>query len=365
MGIRHQSTQYLRDLVHRINVVHIIAAIGIINLAAIVLDNLELWYYFYELVTQIEWMIAICIIHYFYKKYPHKNFITSALLSGFFGYSIINIISSARQTFLYFKYYDQGTLYAEEIAGKEITYYLAYTIIGVTISLIIYARLLSQINKTKQKMSNWIKGGSLAIVVLILIFFPYNCKDEETTDTKVTVTEREVEIPEVKGGFESPKTFEENPGQVDTIKITEKVFITVPNKVDRELLAKYTSATDSIEKLHLYVKSIQEKSYTTDYSDENLTLTVDTKVRGELLEQTPKYKIHRQKITVRDTLRETTITKLKKDNFGTIIGGGMMKSLNNEKDAFEISAGVRVGKVTILGSGNTNSQVGLKALIEL
>lgn len=201
-------------------------------------------------------------------------------------------------------------------------------------------------------------------MIVILSLIPWKC-EKKTTDVKTTVKDVKIKIPEVQGGFESPKNFDQKPAIGDTVYITKTEYIRTQNPVDKKAIEDYKKAKDSLERLKMFIKSQEKKTFTTDYSDSNIELTVDTEVKGELLSQTPKYKIKSKEVTVQEKTIEKTITVEKKDMSGLIIGGGVGRNFDTRKDFYEGNAGVRFGKVTALVGYNTNNEGTVKLLIEL
>lgn len=79
----------------------------------------------------------------------------------------------------------------------------------------------------------------------------------------------------------------------DTIfkdSLVEKV-VRVENPVNKELLAKYNSAKDSLSKLQLYKSAITERTYFETYLDNNQTIQVKSEVIGTLKRQQLTYDI--------------------------------------------------------------------------
>lgn len=194
---------------------------------------------------------------------------------------------------------------------------------------------------------------------------PWNCDGKKTTDIKTTVKDVKVVIPEVQGGFESPKNFDQQPSVGDTVYITKTEYIRTQNPVDKKTVEEYKNTKDSLERLKMFIKSQEKKSFITDYSDSNIELTVETEVKGELLSQKPKYKIKQREVVVQEKTIEKTITIEKKDPSGLLIGGGFGQNLDTRKNFYEANVGGRIGKFNIIAGYNTNKEVSAKILIEL
>lgn len=233
--------------------------------------------------------------------------------------------------------------------------------------ILAYQNLVQNVKRMLFLQKYWKYILGIVVILVVLSLVPFNCSGKTTRETKTTYKDSTIVIPEMKGQFESPKSFEENPGTPDTIYITKNVYIKTDNPVDKKLIEEYKKAArkDSTEGLKKYAEAIQERSYTTDFSDDKIELSVDTKVRGELLSQTPKYKIKEQSIRTQIKTVETTITKEVKDPFGVLVGAGVQQNLSDKKTAVSVDAGIRINKVNILGTLNTNKEAGLKILIEL
>lgn len=207
-------------------------------------------------------------------------------------------------------------------------------------------------------IQNW-KYIIMAVLVII-IFSLIQCQGE--TKTEVTYKDKVVKIPEIIGTLK-PNSILELPSEgTDSIVYRDrKIYSTHP--LDKVWAERVKNAKDSIQTLSLLIEAIQVKEQTTDFSNKNLELKVWTKTRGELKNIEVDFKILEKEIVIQE--KTITNTVYKKDNFGTIIGGGYNHSLDaNVNSNFEVNAGIRLGKVTILGSANTQKQVGGKLLLE-
>lgn len=209
-------------------------------------------------------------------------------------------------------------------------------------------------------MKYW-KELTIGVLIFIIIMLLQDCKGEE----KVIITEKDkiVKIDEVVGDL-VPKGTKELPSTgTDSIVYKDRVIYST-HPLDKEWAEKVKKAKDSIAKLNLLVEAIQIKEQNTDFSNKDLELKVWTQTRGELKDIKVNYKIPERDVIV----KERTIEKFTevKDNFGTLLGGGYNHSLDaNTNSSFEVNAGIRIKKLIILGTANTEKQVGGKILIEL
>jgi hypothetical protein len=206
----------------------------------------------------------------------------------------------------------------------------------------------------KTLVSYW---RELTIVILIGILLVVSQKNK--IQTKIDTKEIVVKIPEVNGVFKTPVTQKELLSkEKDTVLYKDKVLI-VESKINKDAVKRYLEAED---KLAAFTEEVRQRDYITDYSDENLDLSVTTSIQGKLISQIPKYKVKEKEIK----LTETTITNTieKKDNFGIILGAGFIQNNLTNTPNYELVTGVRIKKVTILGSVNTQKNTGLKILFE-
>lgn len=63
------------------------------------------------------------------------------------------------------------------------------------------------------------------------------------------------------------------------------------NKVNKELLSKYTKLKDSIKKVEMYKEAITERKYKEVVKDEQLNISIESDVLGTLTNQRVKYKL--------------------------------------------------------------------------
>lgn len=163
---------------------------------------------------------------------------------------------------------------------------------------------------------NWITTFSdrklfkiLPWLLIVLLLWFNGCKSEKQVAQSITV-------PEVKGTFEAVKPTPITP-EKKTVYVTrwkEKEVVTV-NPIDTVLSNNYLKATDSIKRLQMYVDAIQLHDYETKFDNNDLTLIVKSKVRGDLLEIKPDYTIKERKVEVQ--CKEVTFRLLAGAEVGT------------------------------------------------
>lgn len=212
--------------------------------------------------------------------------------------------------------------------------------------------------KIEAKFLPWIIIGILVIILLL----PKACGDKDKEETKITYKDTIVKTPEVKGEFDKPTNSFENPlSEPDTVYIAgQKIYLTSP--INDQLKNDLLKAKDSIERYRLLVTAAQKREYSQDFNDDSVEINVKSTVFGTLDNTEVKYKVKPQEIKLQTKTIEKTVYKT--DNFSFVGGMGYAKDINSHKDVIEANAGIRLGKVIILGSGNTKSEIGGKVLIE-
>lgn len=199
----------------------------------------------------------------------------------------------------------------------------------------------------------------IAVLVLALLSLLKSC--EEQTTTKITVTDKEVKIPEVSGGFEKPDNIDENPiSEPDTIFIGEPIY--VPSPLEESVLQELKQAKDSMARYKILADAARKREYSSYFEDENVKINVKSTVYGKLDNNEIKYTRKEITTTVKETLVEKKI--IKKDKFGLLLMGAVNKNLDTQKTNYEIGGGVRLGTISILGTTTTDKTVGLKTIIE-
>jgi len=201
--------------------------------------------------------------------------------------------------------------------------------------------------------------GLLVITVIALL---KDCNPE--TSTVTTYKDVKVKVPEVVGTL-IPETNTELPSKgTDSIIYKDKIIYST-HPFDKNLAEKYLKSTDSLKNL-LFIKSIQEKENITDFSDKNIELKVRTTVQGQLKDIKADYKIKEREVIVQEKTITNTVLVDKTPKIGFLLGGGYNHSLDlKNNSSFEVNAGIRIKKVTVLGSATTEKTIGGKILIEL
>lgn len=211
-------------------------------------------------------------------------------------------------------------------------------------------------------LKNYWREILMFIMAIVIIILAQDCKPKE--EIKVTYQDVEKIVPGSEGVFTKPKSQTELPSKgVDSIIYRNKtIYSTHP--IDKELAERLKNAKDSIEVMKIAIEASQERENITDFSNDKLDLKVHTLVQGQLKDIKVDYKIHPQKVTVQEKTIEKTV--LIKDNFGTIILGKYNHTLDpNNPSSLEVGGGIRIKKVSILGTINTNKQIGIGTVIEL
>lgn len=144
------------------------------------------------------------------------------------------------------------------------------------------------------------KIKTITIIVLILILWFRGCNKSEIPIYSKPVT----------GSFKPVKPNNTNLGSIDTIFLTKFVKLKPiieykNNEVNKELAIEnyniqmaYTNATDSIERLKMYIDAIQLKSFNKTFEDDYLSATVKGISQGEVKEIGLDYKIKPQPIPI-------------------------------------------------------------------
>ena len=142
------------------------------------------------------------------------------------------------------------------------------------------------------------------IGLLSIILLATTCSDN-VSSTK----SQKIMIPEVIGEIKKSTIIYNHPGKKDSIVYKKGRTIYTENPVNDKMAQELIQAMkdqDSLKILRLYLSSIGEKEQTRIFNDENTTIEVYTKVRGELLDQKiSKYTIKQKEINVQVPIKET------------------------------------------------------------
>lgn len=129
------------------------------------------------------------------------------------------------------------------------------------------------------------KYWSYAALAILAIFLVKECNKPPKVDYKDVLIE--VPIPVVEKQFDTVRP--------KPITKTKKV-------IDSTYYKKYLSLKDSVQRDSAYRDAIQINEYNQVFKDTFQTIEVYTKSRGEVLEQSLKYKTEPRTITVRDSI---------------------------------------------------------------
>lgn len=212
--------------------------------------------------------------------------------------------------------------------------------------------------KTIAKYMPWF----IIVILIVLLLTPKACGEKDKEETKITYEDTIVKTPEIKGEFDKPTNSFENPlSEPDTVYIAgQKIYLTSP--INEQLKKDLANAKDSIERYRLLTEAAQKREYSQDFNDDAVEINVKSTVFGKLDNTEVKYKVKPQEVKLQTKTIEKTVYK--NDNFSWVMGAGYAKDINSHKEVIEANAGIRLGKVIILGSGNTKSEVGGKVLVE-
>ena len=130
---------------------------------------------------------------------------------------------------------------------------------------------------------------TILIVVLFIILWFRGCSNSEIPN---------VSIP-TKGTFKTDTIIKHETLQSKTIKIKGKeVIVYKNNEINKELALEnynlqiaYTNATDSIERLKMYIDAIQLKRFEKTFENDNFKANVKGIVQGEVKELQLDYEI--------------------------------------------------------------------------
>jgi hypothetical protein len=173
-------------------------------------------------------------------------------------------------------------------------------------------------------------GTLLAIIAaLLIVIWVKSCKTE--------VENVKVKIPEIKSDFKPQKPIY-LPSKADTVysvKWKDKK-IEVENPLNQELAKKYQLAKDSLERYKMYLFAIQIREFENVFEDENVKLTINGSVQGQLNWIKPKY-----------TIKEKTVeVPISKSQFRVLIGAHTQSSI----DLSDFNYGLNLGFQNSSGS---------------
>lgn len=168
------------------------------------------------------------------------------------------------------------------------------------------------------------KYGQLCVIIglSIYIFLNRSCSKPTSKDNY-----QKFQTKEVVGKFETQK----NPKEIDSKKTyiykpSKGKSIVTKNPIDSILIESFIKAPD-IVKTEMFVDQAQIRSYKNVFDNIDATVTIDTKVRGELLEMTPSY-VFKSRL---DSI------KVKETTFAMYAGAGIYSSPDATKTGFKVN----------------------------
>ncbi len=130
-------------------------------------------------------------------------------------------------------------------------------------------------------------------VCIIIILFLVQCdREKEIVEVPVRI---EVPVPGIDG-------------KTDTIYKPVPIRVEVPERGMNDLLDKYASTLDSLERLKMFIDAITVREYNNTFEDDTIKISTFSEVRGELLKQSNEYYIKPRTIVV-DTVIDVQIPR--------------------------------------------------------
>lgn len=128
--------------------------------------------------------------------------------------------------------------------------------------------------------------GFIILILGLVVFLQYQYIDKITGKEPIDIV---IDVPAKTGAIPFPK---------EAIPNIEYVYVPKIVGVDTELLDKYREEIDSLKKELLYKDAVTIREYTETFEDDNISMTVKSRVRGHLLDLTiPYYTIKPSKVT--------------------------------------------------------------------
>lgn len=125
------------------------------------------------------------------------------------------------------------------------------------------------------------------VVIVLMTILLVNPKTDNKNDV--------IEIPAIEGTFDTDSIKPvENNNKKEVIYLRDT--IQVPETLNEELLNKYAVATDSIERLNLYIDMIQTRKYVQKFVDEKVEIKVETEVLGKLEDMKIDYTVFKREL---------------------------------------------------------------------
>lgn len=160
----------------------------------------------------------------------------------------------------------------------------------------------------------------IIIAVLVFLLWTKSCNSKKP-EPKII----EVEVPAQSGDFEPKEPVHtpivHNPTQSkDSIEIKWKEKENPINQKliqeNRQLLAKYKNAKDSLKRYKMYVQAVQLRDFQTHFEDDYIDLTISGKVQGKIKSIKPKYTIKPRTATKKIYPEQTVFRLLGGVEFG-------------------------------------------------
>lgn len=194
-----------------------------------------------------------------------------------------------------------------------------------------------------------LKDIIIILLVLFMLWFVQCGNNKEPQVIRIEVPERVIKI-------DKADSIVYIPSKPQIIKIDGKEIQT-ENPVNLEMLKELIEAQrrgDSVEVLKKYIAAIGEKEQIRTFKQDGVKVDVTSKTRGDLLSQSVEVLIEKHNILV----------PIKEDKFGFLASGAYKQNLDSKESNFELGAGIRIKKISVLGNINTNKEVGVTLIKE-
>lgn len=160
----------------------------------------------------------------------------------------------------------------------------------------------------------------------------------------------------------------ELPGRIDSFTIDKPtVKYVVKDRVDTNLINKYTQLKSDKEKLDKYLEAIVNRVYENSYfsNDSLLTITVIDSVQGILLKQSLTHTLSKRKVRIITEVKIPILIPPKKTVL--IVGGAIKVGGNASKTSLEVIGGLRnkKGRTTYLLGLSSNNEVRVSILKDI
>ena len=176
----------------------------------------------------------------------------------------------------------------------------------------------------------------LIIAVLSFIVWAKSCKKDPEEEPRVIVVAPVSAVLEAKAPtYTQP---EKAPAPI-TWGQAEPIFI--KNPVNDSLVYAYKAAKDSLDRLRLYLKAIEIRTFSSTFNDSNIALSITGEVQGEVLSLKPEYTIKSRSLVVEN---EDVV-------FRFLLGGSIQNNFIIDDINFTLGAGFqnRKGHIYRLG----------------